>query len=327
MAPATAHRLPSYDELPVKPGAPAGSSWGLWGDDDTLGCLNLMTPERVREAARLIRRGQAFPLDWNLGLPDPPFFGRPPLSMTVSVSSEHGRGENDFIAFNPQGSSQWDGFRHVGSNDPEHPAARYNGLPSESHGVDHWARKGLVGRAVLADVARWRESVGRPLRMDASDPVSAEELLAVLKAQNSPVRPGDILLLHFGWPVWYEALPHETRVKLSTLRAPRAPGLLAGRDMVRTLWDLHIAAVASDTATVEVAPFSAGLPPDEASGPYNNLHQHLLPLLGIPMGELWNFGPLAADCAADGRYEAFITSAPLNIRGGVSSTPSAIAIK
>ena len=53
----------------------------------------------------------------------------------------------------------------------------------------------------------------------------------------------------------------------------------------------------------------------------------LIALLGIPLGELWNLGPLAADCAADGRYTFFVTSAPLNIRGGVSSTAAAIAIK
>ena len=70
-----------------------------------------------------------------------------------------------------------------------------------------------------------------------------------------------------------------------------------------------------------------GLSAEEAESPYNNLHQHLLPLLGIPLGELWNLGPLAADCAADGRYTFFVTSAPLNIRGGVSSTAAAIAIK
>ncbi len=56
-------RLPDYDQLPVTTGAPAGSSWGLWGPDDRLGCLNLLTPERVRRAAQLIRRGEVFPLD------------------------------------------------------------------------------------------------------------------------------------------------------------------------------------------------------------------------------------------------------------------------
>ncbi len=319
--------LPAYADLPVKPGAPAGSSWGLWGDDDALGTLNLMTPERVKAARALIQRGDVFPLDWDLGLPNPPFFGRPPLSMEVTVSAHHGNGENDFIAFNPQGSSQWDGFRHIGANDPTVPCARYNGIPSEQHGVDHWARKGIVGRGVMVDVVRWREAQGRPLDMGGSDALTAAELIQILKDQKTTVQPGDVLMLRFGWTDWYQTLDPEIRVKLSKSRAPRSPGLIAGREMVETLWDLHIAAVVADNATVEVAPFSAGLSPEETAGTYNNLHQHLLPLLGIPMGELWNLGPLAADCAADGRYEVFLTSAPLNIKGGVSSTPNAIAIK
>ena len=36
---------------------------------------------------------------------------------------------------------------------------------------------------------------------------------------------------------------------------------------------------------------------------------------------------LADDCAEDGRYDFFITSAPLNIPGGVGSPPNALAIK
>lgn len=323
----TAIELPSYEELPIDPRLPAGSSWGLWGDHDTLGTLNLLTPERVRLAKALIERGQTFPLDWDLGLPNPPFFGRPPLSMEVTVTPQHGNGENDFIAFNPQGSSQWDGFRHIGSNNPAFSCARYNGLPSHAHGVDHWARKGIVGRGVLVDVARWREAQGRPLRMDASDPVTAAELLAIIDDQGVDVQTGDVLMVRFGWTDWYLTLPDDLKKKLSTLRAPRSPGLIAGREMVKTLWDLHVSAVVADNATVEVAPFAAGLSEEEAASAYNNLHQHLLPLLGIPLGELWNLGPLAADCADDGRYEVFLTSAPLNIKSGVSSTPNAIAIK
>ena len=55
--------LPRYDDLPVAPGVPAGSSWGLWGEHDVFGCLNLLTPERVVDAARLIQRGAVFPLN------------------------------------------------------------------------------------------------------------------------------------------------------------------------------------------------------------------------------------------------------------------------
>ena len=47
------NNLPSYDRLPVKEGAPKGSAWGLFGDEDQLGCLNLITPEKTAEAVDL----------------------------------------------------------------------------------------------------------------------------------------------------------------------------------------------------------------------------------------------------------------------------------
>ena len=67
-------KLPNFDELPIKPGNPPNSAWGLWGDKDQIGTLNLLTPERVANAARLVRHGQVFPLSWELELPDPPLF-------------------------------------------------------------------------------------------------------------------------------------------------------------------------------------------------------------------------------------------------------------
>ena len=36
--------LPSYRELPIREGLPPKSAWGLFGDDDQLGTLNLLTP-------------------------------------------------------------------------------------------------------------------------------------------------------------------------------------------------------------------------------------------------------------------------------------------
>jgi hypothetical protein len=53
----------------------------------------------------------------------------------------------------------------------------------------------------------------------------------------------------------------------------------------------------------------------------------LLPLLGLPLGELWDLDALAADCVADGVYACFFTSAPLNLESGVASPPNALAIK
>jgi hypothetical protein len=57
------------------------------------------------------------------------------------------------------------------------------------------------------------------------------------------------------------------------------------------------------------------------------MHIRLLPLLGLPLGEFFDLANLAEDCANDGVYEFFFTSAPLNLRSGVASPPNALAIK
>ena len=50
-------KIPRFSELPIKKGAPPDSSWGVFGDDDELGCLNFLTPEGIVDAARLVRKG------------------------------------------------------------------------------------------------------------------------------------------------------------------------------------------------------------------------------------------------------------------------------
>jgi hypothetical protein len=56
-------------------------------------------------------------------------------------------------------------------------------------------------------------------------------------------------------------------------------------------------------------------------------HAILLPMLGLPLGEMFFLDRLADDCAADGRYEFMFTSAPINLPRGVASPPNALAIK
>jgi hypothetical protein len=43
---------PRFDELPLKQGDPKGSAWGLWGDQDERGTLNLITDDVVRAASK-----------------------------------------------------------------------------------------------------------------------------------------------------------------------------------------------------------------------------------------------------------------------------------
>ncbi len=97
-----------------------------------------------------------------------------------------------------------------------------------------------------------------------------------------------------------------------------APGLAPTTEMAAFLWDLHVAAVAADNPALEAYPPAT----DD-----DFLHRTLIPLLGIPIGELWYLDDLANDCADDGVYEFMLTSAPLHMPGGVGSPPNALAIK
>ncbi|HEV7535508.1 MAG TPA: cyclase family protein, partial [Acidimicrobiia bacterium] len=46
-------------------------NWGRWGDADEIGTLNLITDEKVREAASLVRAGKVFPLGIAFGADGP----------------------------------------------------------------------------------------------------------------------------------------------------------------------------------------------------------------------------------------------------------------
>jgi hypothetical protein len=320
--------LPSYDELPVVAGAPKGSSWGVWGPDDKFGTLNLLTPEAVQAGAACAREGAVFPLNLELELPGPPMFGREPLDHVVKDLGTIGH-DDLLVNWNTQSSSQWDGFRHM-----MNPAwGFYNGIADGDHGIHHWARRGIAGRAVLVDVARWRESVGRPIQADAPDPIEVADLEATLEAQGVEVQPGDVLLLRTGWLSWYRSLDADARARHAE-RGAATCGLARGISMARALWNLHIAAIAADNPGVEVGPPGARTPELEATwradpeqAAETMLHFVLLPLLGIPLGELFDFDALAEHCAADGRYTALFTSAPLNLHAGVATPPNALAIK
>jgi hypothetical protein len=320
--------LPSYDDLPVSAGAPSGSSWGLWGPADRFGCLNLLTPERVTAGVGCVSRGAVFNLNFEMELPSPPLFNR---SAFEHVVHDFPLGHDDELSgWNTQSSSQWDGFRHM-----KHPVyGHYNGVADEDHGIEHWARKGIVGRGVLADVARWRASVGRPVDPASGDAIEIEDLMATLEAQGVEIEVGDILLVRTGWIEWYRGLDHDARVALAGTPHTPACGLQRGVGSARALWNLHIAAIAADNPALEVMPFGFGRgdeaqywKDDPGRAAETMLHFSLLGLLGLPIGEFFDLDGLAEDCAGDGRYSFLLTSAPLNLSAGVASPPNALAIK
>lgn len=68
----TTQSYPSFESLPLDPNGPHGNAWGLWGKDDQLGTLNLLTEDVIAQAAReLILTGQRVSLKYVISLPIP----------------------------------------------------------------------------------------------------------------------------------------------------------------------------------------------------------------------------------------------------------------
>jgi len=321
-------KLPSWKELPFKKGEPVGSAWGLWGDDDEKGTLNLITPERRTAAAKLVTKGKSFGLSLPLNRqPSDSFFHRPVAEHKILKKGYPAF--DDSLVMNTQSSTHWDGLRHFAhqmGRDPMEPRF-YNNVTADDIvgenandklGMQNLAQHGIVGRGVLLDYKAWAEKQGNAEYVGTGTTirVTAEELQQVADSQGVKFQIGDILLIRFGWTKGY--LKTGTIQKQAWTQKAKALELI-GLDnteiSLEWLWDNHFAAVASDTPTFEAWPSTY------------KLHETILSLWGSPIGEFFNLEELAEDCAKDGVYEFLFTSAPIYTIGGIAGPANPLAIK
>jgi hypothetical protein len=309
--------LPDYDDLPFLPGLDIRHAWGVFGDDDRLGSINLVTPERVAAAAGEIRSGALFPLDLPMNLPDPPMFGRQPFSHHIFALNRHEM-DDRLDGFHPQGSTQWDALGHVRAREhgywggiTENPMDVPNVL-----GIEHWAEHGIAGRGLLIDVGDYlrRNRPGYdPLQAQG---ISADDVRATLDEQGVQPQVGDIWCLRTGWVEAYRALTPEQRTALAA--NPTGAGLLGDHDVARLVWDAHPAALLADNPAVEM------VPGDPQVG---SLHRRMIPTLGMALGEFFDFDRLAAASRADGRWTFFFVAQPLHLPQGIGSPGNAVGIR
>ncbi len=314
--------LPGYDELPPAPNG-GRLGWGVFGADDQLGLMNLLTPERRAGATALVRRGVTFSLDLPMGAVDPPLNPnrRAPAHRII---------EQKTIGFDdawddvyPQSGSQWDSLAHVGYDRETY----YNGATAADiragrrNTIDRWAERGIVGRGVLLDlaaVATARDpsySPASPLRF------GVEELEESRRRSGVELKPGDILILHTGYTAWYLKQPDAVRTALPGHIV--SAGIEPSEDVARWLWNQHCAAVAADNFSVEVWPANFDLD----AQPFGFLHQMLIGSFGMALGELWWLDELVEDCRRDGVYEGLLASAPLAAPGGIGSPANTLFLK
>ncbi|KAJ3476771.1 hypothetical protein NLI96_g10931 [Meripilus lineatus] len=341
------NNIPSFDQLP-KFHDQTGCAWDVWGRDDQLGTVNLLTEDVSLQNYRL---GKMVCLNWPINFPEKPAFSRQTPVIHSWKKGDHVN--DDSISINTQSGSQWDGLKHFGveaqkvfyQNTPTDFFFRgqfHIGDPSNidqeriKYGIHNWSQHGICGRGVLIDLVSYYEKNKGALPYDpwTTHPIPLQDILDCAKSQGVTFEQADILLLRVGFIQKYNSTTQETRDSLC-----RKPETFAGieqtEDMKRFLWsavlllllsvgitdsigdrDNHFAAIASDQPALERWPPPAGTP---------HLHQTLLPLWGMPIGEFFDLEKLSTTCKETGRYTFFFSSWPLNILGGVASPPNAAA--
>src|SRR5918912_3195952 len=280
-------------------------SWNRWGPDDEVGTLNLATPEKVVEAAKLITKGETFALAINFDANGPQWGGlgrfNPVHAMTATgIDAIHGvqndmkiRYAEDLLALPIHAATHWDSLSHI-----FYDTYQWNGYPAElvtakgaqKNGIEK-VKDRMVGRGVLLDIARY-------MGVDALDDgyaITNEDLDRCAENQNLKVDSGDFLLVRTG------QLGERLRVgEWGGYAGGDAPGLAF--ETLHWLHEHEVAAVASDTWGVEVRPNET----DEAYQPW---HWVAIPNMGLSVGEMFFLAP------------------PLPIPGGSGSPVNPIAIK
>ncbi|KAF2160105.1 hypothetical protein M409DRAFT_29402 [Zasmidium cellare ATCC 36951] len=319
--------LPTFEQLPLRPNDPPYSAWGLWGEDDELGRLNLLTPEVVKSAALEIQHGIRIPLNLPLDFLARPM--NPAREPCIHRINAKGRANDDSLQMDTQGSSHFDGLRHVPYLDfPEKGSVRhYNGVTQEQIsgpqagdklGIHNAAQTGIVARGVLLDWYRYALKKGIEFSPLDSHRIPLWQLQEVAREQGVTFRQGDVLIIRTGWTVAYSALSHDEKLALP-YRDPRtACGLEASKEFLKWHWENGFAAVASDTVAYEAMPF---IRPAGAC-----MHEVFLSGWGMMIGESWDLEELSRQCGRLQRWTFFFSSQPLNVVAGVASPCNAMAI-
>ena len=302
------------------------SNWGKWGPDDEVGSLNYLGPEQVIAAARLVTSDKTFTLQRLIGDPkgDPVWPGRTPAERTQILDESNWDGDDgpaypgglhyadDKISAFLQGSTQYDGLGHVW-----YGGQIWNGYDArttigglEKASVEPLAQRGIVGRAVLLDMARFR---GKD-NLDPAETFTHEDLLACAAKQGVTLNKRDILIIRTNFIKLFFDLGEKFYEGFCE------PGLVYSPELVQWFQDMEIPNLVTDTIANEVT-F------DPNNGVALVLHNALMRNLGVTLTEIADLELLAEDCAADGKYEFLYVAAPLKVAKGSGSPVNPVVIK
>ena len=282
------------------------SNWGRWGADDNAGTVNLITPDKRREAAALVKSGRAVSLAYPLNTVGGPGNWNPAQHFLRTGPDF----SVDYIGllFHGYATTHVDALCHIFWE-----GKMYNGKPStdvttagaRSGSVDAW-KTGITTRGVLIDIPRFR---GEPY-VSLDKPVRAWELHDAAAAQGSPLKPGDAVIVYSGRGAYFAANPN------AVPGAAPSPGLHV--DTVPYLKENDAAILGWDQMDATPSGYEV----------FRGLSVHVLTIVfaGMPLLDNAYLEPLAEACREENRWEFLLTINPLHVRGGTGSPVNPVAI-
>jgi kynurenine formamidase len=283
-----------------------------WGSDDQVGNANLITPESVLKAAKLIKTGKTYSLGIVIDASTPAFSPRSLSLQVVQPGQQMGKTAFPNAIYNDDLVQMWlgigpqiDGLGHLGSE-----GSYYNcNAAQDISDINGLTRLGIenvppmVARGVVLDMAAHFGVAS----MQAGQLFDVDDVKAVEKKQGTPIREGDVVLFHTGWTDALLESDPDAWVSGEPGQSEAVARYLAGKSVV---------AVGADTWGLDVVPSPD---PDRAF----QGHVILLKENGIYILETMNTGPLVRDEA----YEFFFVLGPARLRGAVQMIINPIAIR
>jgi kynurenine formamidase len=285
------------------------SNWGRWGKEDELGTLNLITPEKRKAAAALVRDGVTVSLALDLNKERDGNNGNP-FEHQLSLGK---LGEQQVAS--DRYSVQYHGFAHSHIDGLPHFAHKgkfYNGFAYEEAQPNgarklgiHNMKEGIVTRGVLVDMP-WLRGVDfiEPWTAFTSKDLEAWEVKTGVK-----VGSGDVLLIRTGrWD----------RVRQKGSWTFISEG--AGSHASVALWlkARDVAVIGSDGVS--------DVMPSGVEGLINPLHELVLVGLGMPILDNLDLDAVARAARTRNRWTFMFVGAPLRVPGGTGSPLNPLAI-
>jgi len=197
--------------------------------------------------------------------------------------------------------------------------ALYNGFSAETTkgglekcDVERIGDLGVVGRAVLLDIARHRGVDA----LEGGSRITLSELKECAERQNLDIEPRDVLILRTGWLERY----YEEGKREFYGGGFNEPGLTYSRELVEWFHEMEIPVLGTDTVGNELS----GSAETKTGHP---LHSALMRDQGVLFNELLKLDELAAACSDGGPYGFMYVGAPLKIVEATGSPVNPIAIR